>query len=93
MELYHNYDSTEMAFNPPIPPPKPKIEHKVLKGRHVWNSKRVEQRCERAMHTQLAATPGRFLDFAADYRHGRRTSQQAAAAAAAAELAVDASRE
>lgn len=88
MELYHNYDSSEMTFNPPIPPPKPKIEYKEMKGRHVWNNERVEQRCERALHAQLAAQPGRFLDFAADYRHGRRTGLLAAAAAAAAGEAI-----
>lgn len=78
MELYHNYDCSEMSFNPPIPPPKPTIVYKEMKGRHVWNSQLVEQRCEEAKHVQLPAVTGRMLDFAADYRHGVRTAVEAA---------------
>lgn len=85
MELYHNYDCSEMSFNPPIPPPKPQTTgHKELgKGRHVWNSQLVERRCEEAKRVQLPVVAGRMLDFAADYRHGVRTAAEAAKLAVA----------
>lgn len=67
MELYHKYDSSEMAFNPPIPAPKG-IEFKDIKGRHFWNQRSVEKQCEEALHCRLTSERG-YLDFATDYRN------------------------
>lgn len=73
MELYHKYDSSEMAFNPPIPPPK-KVDFKEIKGRHFWNQRSVELRCEEALHCRLPQTTG-FVDFAAEYRAAIRNQK------------------
>lgn len=73
LELYNKFDSSEMAFNPPIPPPK-KIEFKDIKGRHFWNQRWVELRCEEALNLRLPPSNG-FIDFAAEYRSAIRNNK------------------
>lgn len=62
MDLFNLYDSSEMAFNPAIPSPRPVDVHKYFKGRHSYTDEAVESRCKDALHMSLdAKTP--FLDF------------------------------
>lgn len=66
MDLFNLYDSSEMAFNPSIPSPRPVDVHKYFKGRHVYTDEGVENTCRSALHLSLDAhTP--FLDFYSDY--------------------------
>lgn len=74
MELYHQFDSSQMAFNPAIPTPKKVDLNKEIKGRHFWADTSVEQRCSQAMSQTLIGNG--FIDFAADYRNGIRTNFQ-----------------
>lgn len=74
MELYHQFDSSEMAFNPAIPTPKKVDLNKEIKGRHFWASTTVEERCSQAMTHRLVGNG--FIDFAAEYRNGIRIKKQ-----------------
>lgn len=64
-ELYEKYNSSEMAFNPPIPTPRP-IEFKQMKGRHFYNNETFKAECESKLNCHLKGD-GNFLNFFADF--------------------------
>lgn len=62
MDFWKQYDSSEMAFNPPVPPPKPVNEQKFLKeNRHIFKNKNLERLCKGTFETTVE--DGRLLDF------------------------------
>lgn len=70
MELYKQYDSSAMAFNPPIPPPKGADLNKTIKGRHYFVNEDVEEAGKIALIKPLAAD-GSILDFYNELRLNR----------------------
>lgn len=64
-ELYDKYNSSEMAFNPPIPTPR-SVEYKDMKGRHFYISDTFKTECENQLNCRLKAD-GDFLNFFADF--------------------------
>lgn len=62
MEWFHKFDCSAMAFNPPIPPPKPVDLNKPIKGRFFY----VNQDVEIAVNNSISApiqSDGHLLDF------------------------------
>lgn len=66
LDLYNQYDSSEMAFNPPVPPPKQIDLEKFLKGRHFFLKEDVEETCKDALK-QVISSNGKLLDFYSDF--------------------------
>lgn len=62
LDLYKQYDSSSMAFNPAIPTPKPMDLNKNMKGRHFFVSEEVEKTCKLALSTPIESS-GSILDF------------------------------
>lgn len=65
MELYEKYDSSQMAFNPAIPTPRPQ-EFKEMKGRHFYIDDKFKTECERQLNCRLNSD-GNILNFLADF--------------------------
>lgn len=61
LELYEKYDSSEMAFNPPIPTPRP-IQFKEMKGRHFYIDDTFKTECESQLNCRLNGD-GNILNF------------------------------
>lgn len=47
IELFKHFNSNEMAFKPPIPPPEKKIKYTKSSDRHVFKVKDLEEACMR----------------------------------------------
>lgn len=56
-----------MAFDPPIPPPKPVDLNKVIKGRFYYLNEDVEVAVNQSLATPVASS-GHILDFYQDFR-------------------------
>lgn len=63
MDFYKQYDSSEMAFNPPVPPPRPVNEEKFLKDkRHLFKDKNFELICKSTLQSTIDSDES-ILDF------------------------------
>lgn len=60
--MYDKFDCSEMAFNPPIAPPRTIDLKKTLKGRHVYVNERVSDDVNQALAAPIA-NDGELLDF------------------------------
>lgn len=67
MEWYQKYDCTAMAFNPPIPPPKPMDLNKTIKGRFTYFYEDIESAVNKALATKIQSD-GQLLDFHREFR-------------------------
>lgn len=78
IDLYEQYDSTEMAFNPAIPTPKVIDLTKDIKGRHFYLSDDFELHCQNTLKTPTinTAVGGLLLDFCDDYRKNVKKSKK-----------------
>lgn len=63
-ELYEKYNSSEMAFNPAIPTPRP-FEFKEMKGRHFYINDTFKTECENQLNCRLNGDG--ILNFFADF--------------------------
>lgn len=77
VELYEQYDSSEMAFTPPIPPPKHVDLTKEMKGRHFYLSTDFEKECRLALKPLLSnsGTTTLPMDFCANFRKSVNTKK------------------
>lgn len=74
MEWYTKFDCSSMAFDPPIPPPKPIDLKKSIKGRFAYFYDDIES----AVNQSLAITipsDGHLLDFYHEIRNNLRNNQ------------------
>lgn len=63
MDFLKQFDSSEMAFNPPVRPPKAVNEQKFLKeNRHIFKNKNLERLCKGTFETTVEED-GTLLDF------------------------------
>lgn len=77
IELFEQYDSTEMAFNPAIPTPRDIDLSKEIKGRHFYLNDDFEVYCQRALKPQPNNyVGGTLLDFCDDYRKNVKKSKK-----------------
>lgn len=72
MEWYQTFDCSAMAFNPPIPPPKPMDMKKTIKGRFTYFYDDIEATVNKSLATAIQSD-GHLLDF---YRDLRTNSSQ-----------------
>lgn len=75
MEWYQRFDCSAMAFDPPIPPPKPIDLNKTIKGRFTYFYDDIE----RAVNESLATTiqsDGHLMDFYQEIRINSRKNQK-----------------
>lgn len=66
-ELFKKYDCTAMAFDPPIPTPKPFDMNKPIKGRHFYLYEDVENAVKDALSSTLRSD-GNLLDFYGEFK-------------------------
>lgn len=62
MEWFQKFDCSAMAFDPPIPPPKPVDLKKSIKGRFYYINEDVENAVKTSLSTALQSD-GHLLDF------------------------------
>lgn len=62
IEFFDQYDSSEMAFNPSIPAPRPIDLLKCIKGRHFYVNDEFDVWVKDIL-TQPIAASGSVLDF------------------------------
>lgn len=67
MELFERFDCSSMAFDPPIPPPKPVDLNKSIKGRFYYLSEDVETVVNQSLAAPIQSN-GHLLDFYQDLR-------------------------
>lgn len=67
MEWYQKFDCSAMAFNPPIPPPKPMDLKKTIKGRFTYFYDDIESTVNKSLATTIQSD-GHLLDFYRDFR-------------------------
>lgn len=72
MEWYERFDCSSMAFDPPIPPPKPIDLNKSIKGRFYYLNEDVETAVNQSLATTVQSD-GHLLDF---YQELRLNSQK-----------------
>lgn len=60
--MYEKFDCSEMAFNPPIAPPRNIDLNKTLKGRHIYLNDSVSADVDQALAAPIT-TDGEILDF------------------------------
>lgn len=67
MDWYKKFDCSAMAFDPPIPPPKPVDLNKSIKGRFYYLNDDVESAVNQSLIAPIASD-GHLLDFYQDFR-------------------------
>lgn len=67
MEWFERFDCSSMAFDPPIPPPKPVDLDKPIKGRFYYMNEDVETAVNQSLATAVQSD-GHLLDFYQDLR-------------------------
>lgn len=72
MEWYQKFDCTAMAFDPPIPPPKPIDLNKTIKGRFTYFYNDIESAVNKSVATSIQSS-GHLLDF---YREFSKNSSE-----------------
>jgi hypothetical protein len=55
-ELYTNYDSSQIAFNPPIPTPK-NVDAKAKPGIYIYSDNQFERYCTNYLKSDIAPSP------------------------------------
>lgn len=67
MDWFQKYNCSSMAFDPPIPPPKPVDLNKSIKGRFFYLNEDVESAANASLAAPIQPC-GRLLDFYQDFR-------------------------
>lgn len=75
MEWYAKFDCTSMAFDPPIPPPKPMDLKKTIKGRFTYFYDDIERAVNQSLATSIQSD-GHLLDFYHEIRNNLRNNQK-----------------
>lgn len=75
MEWYQKFDCSSMAFEPPIPPPKPMDLNKTMKGRFAYFYDDIESAVNKSLATSIQSD-GHLLDFYHEVRTNLRSSNQ-----------------
>lgn len=75
MEWYAKFDCSSMAFDPPIPPPKPIDLNKTIKGRFTYFYEDIESAVNKSLATTIESD-GPLLDFYHEMRANLRNNKK-----------------